>query len=394
MVSQMSFLNDTTLMLSSQRNNNVLVDLKTNAIANDDEEQRSDFEFTIYPNAEFKVRVPFNSDSIMVALKRKWLSVAIRMNNKKFTYKLPYDRPYFPSWRCFVQRDKRNKTWVGIDNTILEIDPDGTEKLHQMQNTILSMFIDKQDGLWVGLLNNGIHYFPGSRMEEDITSLPELSVSGICEDNEDGVWCTTLEKGIFYCRNRSVIDHSNSEDYKKPVLLKFIDGHLFTSGHKNVLVDMYHGQTTRHVINVSNLPFADIARYGDKDWLLCSNNFLGVVDHKYSLSTQLFVKVNIAAASKQVTDQVNGVQYGLMYGAVYRVENAKVTWMKKTPMPARCLLLNRLGKLYIGGSDGIHVLKDTSWINIPGVNAYISKMVQLSNGQIWITTKDGGIFIL
>lgn len=392
-ISQISFINDSTLMASSQRNSNYFINLRTGKITQQEiNTAAGDFHFTIYDNAEFTVQVPYLPDSINQDLRRKYLTIDIKNNDRSALYRMPYEKAYFPSWRCFVVKDKKQHTWLGIDAILIDIGPDGKAKMHKMQNTILSLYKDAEDGLWVGLLNNGLHYFPNGVISDEVAGLPDLSVSGICKDNEGGIWCTTLEKGIFYCRNRSILDHSNIEDYKKPILLKYIEGRLFTSHRPNMLVEMYHKQIMRHFIEVANLPFADITSYND-GWLLCSLNFLGTVDRNYGHVKQLWLYPNVTGASKQLTTQKNDDVYGLTYGAVYRIAPPKMT-MIMTPSPARCLLRTDDGTLYTGGSDGVRVLRDTSWVNIPGVNATIIKMMQAKSGTIWIATKDGGVYLL
>lgn len=65
--------------------------------------------------------------------------------------------------------------------------------------TTMSLFKDRNNGLWVGMLDKGVAHFP----EGDLKAPPEYflenkSVTSITQDHEGGFWFTTLHDGLYH----------------------------------------------------------------------------------------------------------------------------------------------------------------------------------------------------
>ncbi len=81
-----------------------------------------------------------------------------------------------------------------------------TGKIKNVQKTNLMinyLFSDSKKGLWIGTMQNGLHYFKEGNIlkSKPFIYLKGKSISCIMEDREGGYWITTLDHGLYYLGN-------------------------------------------------------------------------------------------------------------------------------------------------------------------------------------------------
>lgn len=110
---------------------------------------------------------------------------------------------------------------------------------------VQSLYIDKQNNIWVGCKKNGVLIFKDVAIQIAMKhELQELSVSNILEDSEGGMWIATLEKGIFYCSNKNIaIDRKIFNAANGVNFSKVVNNKLFLS-NDNVALAMLGEDTT------------------------------------------------------------------------------------------------------------------------------------------------------
>jgi hypothetical protein len=106
---------------------------------------------------------------------------------------------------------------VTYSNSLLLIRPGHPVKEIQMGAPVITLRIDRSDGLWIGLYKSGYRYFDNpANMSNPVKGLEEISVSDICTDNDGGVWFTSLERGVFYSQGMAMLQHSAEEQTPSP----------------------------------------------------------------------------------------------------------------------------------------------------------------------------------
>ncbi len=125
-----------------------------------------------------------------------------------------------------------NKKYITFANYVFCIDEKQQLSKKELPSRILYLYGDKDGGVWVGTLGNGVFYFKtGDITASCIHSLRELSVSGVLEDVEGNIWVSTLEKGIFFSKNKHIITYHYEPELNKmgTVLARFNNKAYFSS---------------------------------------------------------------------------------------------------------------------------------------------------------------------
>lgn len=96
---------------------------------------------------------------------------------------------------------------VSTANLLLEVAPDGSYRLHEMEARIIRMAEDKAGNTWVSLYGQGVRrYAPGADLAGTgyRNFLIKETVTDILQDNEGSYWMTTLDHGVYYLASTSV----------------------------------------------------------------------------------------------------------------------------------------------------------------------------------------------
>src|SRR5581483_12088449 len=173
-------------------------------------------------------------------------SVCVNSKEKRQFYKCTADQNQGrPSYGCSLLL-KNGTVLSGVHNALLILTPDGKMSKIVYADRILSLYRDKEDGIWIGFRNSGLAYYPKSNINgSPVWSLAGQSVSNIVMDKEGGIWATTLEKGIFYASNNYVIDYSNNKGLDRAILsIKVIGDKVLANDYSNHLSILKDGRTT------------------------------------------------------------------------------------------------------------------------------------------------------
>jgi len=171
--------------------------------------------------------------------------------------------------------DKHNKLYIGFGNVLISYNS-ATNKasFSTFNDEILSLLVDKSDGIWIGFKKSGLLYSK-SKYENDLTqyfALSNVSVSGIFEDSDGNIWCSTLEDGIYLCKNKKIILFKSQNELKaKFTLFKPINDTFFYSSYYNQI-----GVFTKNFHSTLNLNKKDNPTINDiikaKNGYILANN--------------------------------------------------------------------------------------------------------------------------
>jgi signal transduction histidine kinase/ligand-binding sensor domain-containing protein len=103
----------------------------------------------------------------------------------------------------------KNKLYVSICCDVFEYHNNTLRKVFTSRDPIISLFVDRQDNLWVGYKFKGVDKFSTDEFKpQDVPDfLKKFSVSSALSDSEGGLWFTTLEAGVFYVPNINIINY-------------------------------------------------------------------------------------------------------------------------------------------------------------------------------------------
>ncbi|MBM6993440.1 MAG: response regulator [Prevotella sp.] len=140
--------------------------------------------------------------SVYCSSQKKWYDSA-NVFLKSLGYHLPFTETLLVK---DIIDDRGNGLWIATDHYgLLRLDH-GTKQVNQYtynrniptsvpNNTIQSLFLDKNGALWIGCYKNGISYYSPSQSR--FRTIPVGDICTITEDRSGVLWCGTDDNGIM-----------------------------------------------------------------------------------------------------------------------------------------------------------------------------------------------------
>lgn len=264
----------------------------------------------------------------------------------------------------------------------------------QMPQRILSIHVDKDGGLWVGMLKEGLHYFPkGDLSQPPIISLKGYSVSGILEDAEKNTWCTTLEKGLFFCKNKNVVNYFNIPGLAQPNnMVKSIDDAVYLSYGTQItrVKDRQVRQFPIHYYSKESI--LDIAKFQGQ-FYICGHEIVTRINSDFQPSTIIRYADTHALMGGAQLQESGGRLYFIFPSAFSEIKGNFVYPMFAMPTRSRCFTPMGNGRFLVGCNDGLYRVDVTSkaMAKIPGVIHPVTQILRFGT-DFYITTKGGGLY--
>lgn len=287
--------------------------------------------------------------------------------------------------------------FMGIQNYLLKLNTDLSHSFLPFPGRVLSLYIDKANGLWVGVLNDGLYYYPDIRtMKPAHHSLKGFSVTGICEDTEGGLWCSTLEKGVFYCRNKHLVSYNSIEGLNKRMsLLKYTKGSVFASSSGEALFQCTAQRYMIHSLPFATMSFSDILPQKD-NWLLAGSDMTIRMDQKFSFGEKLVQPPVYNNGCNELAPGSNNSIYGVFRKIIMKIdETGFIELVYYSAGFTAKTIVHKSGNLFLlGGDQGLYefdVLSHESR-KVNGVPDKVKKIIKSRAGEIWVATKNDGIY--
>jgi ligand-binding sensor domain-containing protein len=330
-----------------------------------------------------------------------YVRAVIETNDGQQEIRIPFTKDKHPYYRVLTAH-AQGSNFFCFENFLVQVYDDGSYKSYEFADRIHNLYVDKDNGLWVGVRKNGVHFYPDIKnMHKKIVSLEGYSVSGVCEDNEKGIWCSTLENGIFYCRDKQVINYNNIAGLnKKASLLKYEAGAIYIAADDNNLVKIKDGNIEQQYFGTKDIfTLIDIVKE-EQGWMLGAKNVLYQANEDMKdLQTVTYrnTKFNMGAFSIVRNDNRTLV---LQYSHIIEVENGKMTNFSPVHASlgsaASCMIALDNKKLLCGCKSDLYEadINTLGLKKIIGFNAEVTDLLKTKSGRILICTKNDGLYEL
>ncbi len=290
--------------------------------------------------------------------------------------------------------------FVAVYNKLVKVDAELNHVIYDFPARILSLYVDKSNGLWVGVQNHGVYYYPDvSTMRLGHHSLARYSVTGICEDHEHGVWCSTLEKGIFYSKSKYLAGYTSIEGLNRTMtLLKYLDGRLYASSSSEELFRIRNGTIDHFPLPIEkSVIFSDIVRRNNQ-WILSSKEIMIRTDDGFVFRDRVFQSAIDVVGAYKLAESSDRRLFGIMFRCLFEITGKKMASAVRCNLPyiGRTILNHGRQSLLIGGKQGLYVYNLVSGKSerVNGIPENVTELIRTSNGVVWIITKNDGIFWL
>ncbi|MCS6886431.1 MAG: two-component regulator propeller domain-containing protein [Acidobacteriota bacterium] len=298
-------------------------------------------------------------------------SGSILLCNYQSVYRIEQTSPALAE--VFVSLDRQVRTVLYDSKGILWIATRGAglycwkskEKLvyssanSPVTDVVSSLFEDKHQNVWIGCIGKIVRY---NRETFDAFTIPEeaLSVESIYEDREGNLWLGTYRNGIYRLHDVKCRTWSKSEGLAKNVI-------------QHAYVEQDGGVWLATAGGLSYLKNGTVTNYS-------------------SLKEDMYRYV--------IRDAKGGLWVGGRSGLFLLQGNTVRSFSKADGLPSeyvRTLLLDRIGKLWIGTNEGLGCYDDkterfTSFTREDGL-AYgtVLALYEAEDGTLWIGTDGGGL---
>lgn len=357
-------------------------------------------------NSLISVKSETNRNLIVKLAKKGLITMAIRTEKETKRYIIPYKNQENLSWRVLTTTNKKGESFIANGTLLVKLNNDLSYFTYELPSDALCIYSDNADGLWIGTIKNGVYYYSNTTiMENKIQNLNGFSVTGVCVDSEKGVWCTTLEKSVFYCRNKNSINYANNKGLEKQSdLLKYEGGKIFTSTENNELIELKNEGITRYPLNfVGTSDIADVLKE-DKGWVVAGKKIVLKTNEDFTNNKYVTNKDRkLYIGANQLTHTSNRRVFAVHYGIVFEI-NGETVIDRKNPLESagKCVLYIGNSTLLYGCKDGLYKMflektgseKQYKTQKVKGIEGNIVKMIESSQHEIWVATKENGLYIL
>ncbi len=350
-----------------------------------------------------KTLLPINSNYLNHSLTlapstRIEVKVAVKEGRKTLNFSIPSKNPNDVHWRvlsCYAQ----GFSFFSQNNKLIKITPQLGYEIHEMPASIISLYSDKDGGLWVGTIKNGLFYYPNpSSLSTPILSLSNLSVSGVCQDREGNIWCTTLEDGVYFSNTKQVVQYNNRNAFlAPPTLLKKVGHKLFVSTAQSGLLiygpnDVFSSANKQLKNQVQHL-FLNKGRYviGQNSVSLITNtNFENIKPTKWSYN-DAYLNDAIYGSTSDTTRPI----YSITYNKILKHQDHTALFATLIKSAGKCIEYLDSNTLIYGCANGLYTLtlKNYKHQRIPGIERAVTKILPTSNNEIWVATKGDGLHL-
>jgi len=275
----------------------------------------------------------------------------LSIDDKSFSIKLSH---HFgdPKFSHTVKRSVRwrNKLYVSINNNIFRYDGVTVERGYVTTLPIISLSLDKEDNLWVGLKGGGAIRYSSEDFSNPWTpfSINKNSVTDVLQDNEGGLWFSTLERGVLYLPNPELEHYYlNSESKIRAT----------NSTPNSILIGTYDGALwiwdihSKKLIKKQNFNGSILSLFSSskQDWISTTGQVY-ILDKSFSM-----VKKNLFGNYLDFTEDPTGHIWAIESRGISRFDrDGNLILNKYQRMPHRSILATD-STLLIGLHTGLNV---------------------------------------
>ncbi len=399
----LDFLGDTALLLTGNINTKV-INLKTGSHKRyGAAESDSVYYYLQWENDRF---IHYKSSENRASVSRKFPSqkgyflVNVMKGNRKITIRIPFTDKFAADWRFVTANDNIGNTYFAANNYVVQVASDLSYRLYPIGNRVLSLFCDKDNGLWVSTYKSGLYYYPSpDKPDEVVWSLRDQAVGGVLEDHENGIWCFTLNNSVAYSKSKYIVSYADIHDLEKGAAMLTNEGStVFAGNQKNQLFVIKNGKPREVTIAAPPVfDFKTIMKY-DNGWILGGVGGSVFTDSAFKLQNTIYDEKNsnIPATLIATATAGNGSLWAIQYDLLMRFNTNNVE-EKLEPKSNRALaIIADTGNwLIYGGRKGLaryNVLTGVHRAITCPENPAISDICRLKNGQVLIACSELGLY--
>ncbi len=297
-------------------------------------------------------------------------------------------------WRVNVGKDGTIYLPFGGELLIIKKNDPNIIRL-RFPREIISLYIDKENDLYVTVDKNGAYLYKNSNVDlTPVRFLSSLSVTSVNKDREGSIWATTLERGVLKCNSKNVFyianpDHQVSYFQKTPAAL-----HISYLSKKIISVfkndSLYHNHEIEDMNGRNMVCFYDDSAYS-------YYNIDAACYYKKNKEEKMYSKLNIPIYTKDVIKIENDTLLAMNAHEINWIHKNKAGTYIRYQTSINCMTKLKNGTILLGsrGNEGFFKLINRRLVpyepGIPEFQTRINYILEDVFGNIWIATNDKGL---
>lgn len=289
------------------------------------------------------------------------------------------------------------------DTSLYEINSTRYSCIKTFNSSIINLFIDKKDGIWIATLKGCYYKKNGSKKWQKL--LGGLAISSICMDNDNGYWIGTLKNGIYHLPDIESYILTKDLEFSNDNIVKFSsDGkHLYAAADQSVIYKISKEDKV-----ISHISFDHI----QKDNYINNLFFNQENKHLYVGGSRGGIIINDKFIENRNLDAANYItnfnkwvvtghwRYMRFLGDRKDNFDSRSFTPKERSIRFDALCKKSTHEIYVGSVDGLYVYDDRkrslNKMNITGLKKDIRviDIDTLTENRFLISTKEEGVFIL
>jgi len=263
--------------------------------------------------------------------------------------------------KCCVYKET---LFIAFGTALIKIRKNGKTESIRLKDDILSMEINKEGTLFVGLQNIGLLSFPNTANLEDneFWLLKNFSVTGIQLDARGGIWCSTLENGITYCEN-PFISKTNNIKYKniKSNVFKKIDSSLWLSDIKGDVWKTDGEIFTYYHLPIENKQLTNEILKLNKNYILATDQGLFRYNVDFNKGEQIHLsKLNSVFTAKNLL-QFGSKVFGVKSTSLFEIKNNIIIERIMNFNSKASSIVTNNKQLFVAKEEGLFVIDTTNY---------------------------------
>lgn len=271
---------------------------------------------------------------------------------------------------------------------------------HTFDFDIIKLFVDSQNDLWIGTLNNGMIRAENSNLLNSSYYETGDTCAVVTESYDGNLWCKSNRLGFGSIQINSFQHYSekNGFDNMNPVRgVKVVNGTVFFSSQDGKIFYLDEDHLVKLIPSASlKQTSTNLITYDEENelyWLADSEGticgFNNAIVKTLNLKDYDFLSPNVVALKS-----FNGRVYGITKRDFFEIKNDKIVLLSNT-VKIRFLdfTLDDLGNFYFATDKGIVLYDDGSFVNLPDSIAKeldaSFRLIFYSQGYVWTTTTSG-----
>ncbi|MCW3071336.1 MAG: signal transduction histidine kinase, LytS [Bacteroidetes bacterium] len=290
---------------------------------------------------------------------------------------------------------------AGFSNKIVVINPDETYTMKKLPFPVTAISQDKNKGVWVCMLNNGLYYYPCEKGNKKVCFDDEPqhlfageSPTAALTDNEGGVWVSTLYNGIYYCPNLGIVNYTNIKQLStKLYSLNSISSYVLTNGLNNTLFAFKNKNDFREITLPPGKEINGAYSYYKKGNKIYAAGYSSsyVLDSSLELSKIVTDRNKSSMFIYNLAEDKDKKLIGVRFSELVYFANDTIFSDMALPSRGRDIATDGAGRVYVATNKGLYIRENGHLTMVPDMRVRINKLKCGPHSRVWVCSDGKGL---